>query len=236
VGRRTLRGGAKGYCKNANRTSHGAFAERLVRGRDREGGDANGDRGGLTESGLSAAFVVLVIGRLTRQPPAARASMAMTAICRYRSSWRGWPGPARGRPRCCARTARRWSDSRLGGAPVWHVEAVSIGRSEAMANVWAYWRFAGDHLGGIVGGPWIRRTARGWFGRSSISRIRRSDRKSSIWSRRPLRPVWLPRVDPRGHPGRRIGPASAHRSQATRHVVNGVPFRPRPRAACLPQG
>jgi hypothetical protein len=39
------------------------------------------------------------------------------------------------------------------------------------------------------------------------------------------RPVSLPRVDPRGHPGRRIGPASAHRSQATRHVVNGVPFR-----------
>ena len=28
-----------------------------------------------------------------------------------------------------------WSDSRLDGAPVWLVEAVSIGRSEAKANV-----------------------------------------------------------------------------------------------------
>jgi hypothetical protein len=47
VGRRTLRGGAKGYCKNANRTSPGWFAERLgVQGRDREGGDAMGQRAG----------------------------------------------------------------------------------------------------------------------------------------------------------------------------------------------
>ena len=65
----------------------------------------------------------------------ARASMAMTAICRNRSSWRSWSGPARGHPRCCARTARAGPTPGWSAVPVWLVEVVSISRSEAKANV-----------------------------------------------------------------------------------------------------
>ena len=62
MGRRALRGGAKGYCKNANRTSPGGFAERLGGGagprrRGRDGGMRGGPMDGkmLPRPGGSSA-------------------------------------------------------------------------------------------------------------------------------------------------------------------------------------
>jgi len=51
VGRRALRGGAKGYCKNANRTSPGGLAERLcVAGRNARARPQWTIRGGLKKA------------------------------------------------------------------------------------------------------------------------------------------------------------------------------------------
>ena len=81
MGRRTLRGGAKGYCKNDNRTSPGGFAERLgVQERDREGGDAMGQRAGRKSACVLRCPTMLVSPASCRRPLAVRAHFGFHSL------------------------------------------------------------------------------------------------------------------------------------------------------------
>jgi hypothetical protein len=68
-----------------------------------------------------------------------------------------------------------------------------------------------------------RRMEHGSFGRSLRSRMRRSGRKSSTWSKRPQKPVWLAQRTRRSARSSRA-PDRARRSRSTRDVAGLIPF------------